>query len=541
MKKNLFNGLLKITGLMLAMFVVFTSCDPDDPEPGPGPVIVEDGFYVLGEGTALTESDFKGLMKVTRNEVNQEDRSSLLDIYIAVKGGAEGFNIAHVSGGEAILYGPGSDFEEITGEALDGEEPTEGLWKGSYAESSTPFTVPEDGLYHVIIDTELQKAAVAKVVWGVIGAATPGGWSTSTPLDATFGLESVQFSGTDISMNKSEFKFRYSNGWKIILDADYDLGDGTAGVKVNTNLGGTIADLVPGGPNINIDESGLYTINVDWTLADGTSASLNKTGDIQVNDWSEIMFDVFGNGVDEGNEGAIADPSDWGWGYALAADGPPTVDGDVDEGAIFSYTWTEVALNPAEGEGFGFRSVEGEEYNGTVLRYAALDEENSDMDYVTSTTNAFGDVNIDVTEAGNYDIYLTIDASKDDEASIKIVKSGAVVRPSTYYDLVGAAVSEDNVGTIADAIWTWGQSMISDNNGEITGTTVSWTDAILLEDGMKIRKIVNNEVDAEFSMANFNSEGSTAGIVSGDNDIIVDVAGTYTIVLDIDAGTFTIN
>ena len=524
---------------MLAAFLMFASCSKDDPVPDP--ILLEDGFYVFGEGTAMAEYDFKGLMKVTRNEVIQEDRSDLIELYIAVKGGSEGFNIAHVSGGKPVVYGPGSNFKEITGEELDGEEPTEGLWKGNYTESTAPFIVSEDGLYHVVIDTELQVAAIAKVVWGVIGAATPGGWSTSTALEATFGLENIKFSGTEIAMSKSEFKFRYSNGWKIILDADYDLGDGNAGIKVNTNLGGTIAELVPGGPNINIEESGLYTINVDWTLADGITASLNKTGDIQVTDWSEIMFDVFGNGVAESNEGAITDPSDWGWGYALAADGAPTTDGDVAEGAIFSYKWAEVALKPAENEGFGFRSVKGEEYNGTVLRYSALDEENSDMGFVKSATNGFGDVNFDVTEAGNYDIYLTIDASKDDEASIKIVKSGAVVRPSTYYELVGAAVSEDNVGAIADAIWNWGQSMISDNNGEITGTTVTWTNAILLQDGMKIRKIVNNGVSTEFNMAKFNSEGSTAGIVSGDDNIMVDVAGAYTIVLDVDAETFTIN
>lgn len=539
MKNKSLRSMLKLSWLMLAMFVAFTACKDDEPKPDP--VLVEDGFYVFGEGTALTDYDFKGLMKITRNEVVQEDRSNLMELFISVKAGSEGFNIAHVAGGEAVVYGPGSDFAEITGEDLDGEEPNQGLWKGSYVETTTPFTVPEDALYHVIIDTELEVVAVAKVIWGVIGAATPGGWSTSTALNATFGLESMQFSGTEIAMSKSEFKFRYSNGWKIILDNDYDLGDGKQGIKVNTNLGGTIAELVPGGPNINVEESGLYTINVNWTVEDGTSVSLTKTGDIQITDWSDVIFDVFGNGVDENNQGAVADPSSWGWGYALAADGAPTVDGDVAEGAIFTYIWTEVALNPAENEGFAFRSVVGEEYNGTVLRYSAIDEENSDMDVVTSATNGFGDVNFDVTEAGNYDIYLTIDASKDDQASVKIVKSGAVVRPATYYDLVGDAVSADNVGAIDDAIWPWGRSMISDNNGEITGTTVTWTDAILLEDGMKIRKIVNNGVDSEFNMSKFNAAGSTAGIVSGDNDIIVDVAGTYTIVLDLDAGTFTIN
>ena len=43
--------------------------------------------------------------------------------------------------------------------------------------NETQFTVPEDGLYHVIVDTEVGVIAIAKVEWGLIGGATPNGWS----------------------------------------------------------------------------------------------------------------------------------------------------------------------------------------------------------------------------------------------------------------------------------------------------------------------------------------------------------------------------
>jgi len=136
--------------------------------------------------------------------------------------------------------------------------------------TETQFTVPTSGLYHVVLDTELGKIAIAPVVWGVIGGATPGGWSNSTPMPAgDFDLETMTFTATDVAMTPSDWKFRYSDGWKIILDADFDLGDGNTGVKVNTNFGGAVDALVPGGANITNEVAGLYTVQMTWTLEGG--------------------------------------------------------------------------------------------------------------------------------------------------------------------------------------------------------------------------------------------------------------------------------
>ncbi|MCF8372113.1 MAG: SusF/SusE family outer membrane protein [Bacteroidales bacterium] len=268
MKKNI----LKLSWILMAALLVFSACKKDDDD---DPVVtVEDGMYVKGAGTALTGFDIKGLLKTANNEVTQEPRAELKEIYIAVKGGADGFNIVTVAGTEQVTYGPGPDFAEVDAASLDVEEPKAGLWRGSIIETTTPFTVAEDGLYHFMYDTELMIGAIAKVEWGIIGGATPGGWSDNTPLTSSgFDLNAMSFSIPSVTILENEWKFRYSNGWKIILDADYDLGGGTTGIKVNTNLGGAIDALVAGGGNIANAVYANYTVTLNWTLGAAYTAT----------------------------------------------------------------------------------------------------------------------------------------------------------------------------------------------------------------------------------------------------------------------------
>lgn len=60
--------------------------------------------------------------------------------------------------------------------------------------------------------------------YGVIGGATPGGWSTNTPMIAAFNLNKMVFEVSDVLMLKNDWKFRYSNGWKIFFDKTTDVG-----------------------------------------------------------------------------------------------------------------------------------------------------------------------------------------------------------------------------------------------------------------------------------------------------------------------------
>jgi hypothetical protein len=272
MKKQFLSSFFKLTLLVLMGTLIFVGCkDDDDDDP---PIVVLDGFYIKGAATALPDLADNGRMSVARNEVNQTDRADLFEMYIPIKAGTDGFNIIMVKGDTLKTYGPGADFALVPEAELDVEEPKEGLWKGSLVETETKFTVPEDAMYHVMFDRELMKIAIAKVVWGVIGGATPGGWSESTPMTAgTFNLNQLTFEVAEILLLENEYKFRYSNGWKIILDADYDLGGGSKGIKLNTNFGGAVDALVPGGGNIVNDTYGVWKFTMTWKLGEGTKAT----------------------------------------------------------------------------------------------------------------------------------------------------------------------------------------------------------------------------------------------------------------------------
>ena len=286
MKKNSLRKMLYLMSVLMLAAMVMVSCkkDDDDDDDDP-PVLVEDGLYVKGAGTALTDFDLKGLMKSTKNEVGQEPRASLMELFVAVKGGSDGFNIVQVAGTEHTTHGPGANFALVPMDQRDGEEPsTADFWRGSIAVTDTKFTVPEDGLYHVVLDTELGIVMIARVKWGMIGAATPGGWGSDTELTAAFDLNKMEFKKEEVLLFEDPYKFRYSNGWKVFIDED-----GT--VKVNSNLGGAINDLQPGGADIMHDDYGVFTVQITWELGQPIKGSLTRTGDgPELPDFPEEMF-----------------------------------------------------------------------------------------------------------------------------------------------------------------------------------------------------------------------------------------------------------
>lgn len=380
MKNQLFKKLAGLMALAMLAMITMVSCSDEEPEPDPGPS-VPNGYYIQGGSTALSELIKDGKMTVTKNEVNQENLSSLLELYVAVSAGSEGFNIVKVISGEETILGPGSDFEMVAEENLDGDEPREGLWKGSYMASESAFTVPEDGLYHVVIDNSEEIVVVAKVEWGIIGAATPGGWSGSTQLGAPeFDLNSMEFSSENIAMGTGEFKYRYSNGWKIIL---------TDEIKVNTNFGGAVSALEAGGANINNDEAGVYTATLKWELGEGTSATMTKTGDTPPPDYSDYEVGLIGDGI------VVADTT-WGWGstYNKVL---PSVDG-----TNYAWTWSGVTVSDTA----SFKIRQGENWDGLNLGFGDVSMAGTSADNFTDDGG-----NIKATVAGAFDFVLSVDAT----------------------------------------------------------------------------------------------------------------------------------
>jgi hypothetical protein len=388
--KELFLKSTKTLVIMAALFGVITlnSCKDDEEVTPAEEELVEDGFYIQGPSSAYAGYDIKATLSSTRNEVLQEDRATLLEIFVALNAG-DGFNIMQVAGTERTSWGPGTDWASDTGR---NEEPQLLVQRGAIATTATKFTVPTDGLYHVVIDTETGKGAIVPVEWGFIGQSTPGGWSGDTKFDApAFDMTTMTWSLTGVEMGGGEWKFRYSGGWKVEIDTTIDLGDGKKGVKFNTNFGNDAAGaafagaLVPGGDNYT-DASGVYDVSMTWTAGSGHTAVYTKTGDLPARDFSAVEVGLIGDGVQDGN-----------WDGELFAT-TPAKDGDV-------YTWAYNGVQLASAGGFKLRTA------GT------WDDINEGYSDIVTGPDA-GDIqdnggNMQAKADGTYDIVFTIDAAAE--------------------------------------------------------------------------------------------------------------------------------
>lgn len=428
MKKNLF----KLTWLLLAAFISFTSCDPDDDDNGDEtPILVEDGIYLKGDATALTNLSSNGRLKVTLNEVLQEERAELLEIYVAIKAGSEGFSIVDVAGSTQTVYGPDANFAVVSEVDRDGDEPKVDFWRGSYAETTGVFTVPTDGLYHVMLDTELKKIAIVPVVWGVIGAATPGGWSNSTAMDSyTFDLNTITFVGNDIELTKADYKFRYSEGWKVILDTEYDLGGGNKGIKVNTNFGGTVDALAPGGSNIANAEGGLYKIEMKWTLGEAYVATVTKTGESTMKNYTDTELGLVGDGI------IVADTAN-GWDYTMGLSIPEVAN------TVYTWKWNGVAVSEAG----SFKIREGQTWDDISIGYPQVTMTGTAADNFDTNT----DGNFVPVAAGTFDFTLTIDAATE-TYTFKAEPAGTP-EPDNYWGLIGSSVPPYDWSVDVDMVW----------------------------------------------------------------------------------------
>ncbi len=394
MKNNLFNTKLSLVWLVLLAFVVsFSACGEDEDEVTP--VILEDGFYVKGAETSYAEFDIKGKMSIAKNEVGQAERATMYEAFIAVKAGATGFSIANVAGANTTVYGPGTDYAVV--ETPTGDEPQVAnatFSRGAYVESATPFTVAEDGLYHVVLDTELGIVTVIQVkYWGVIGAATPGGWSNDTKLESKgFDLASMSFEATNIKLMKGEMKFRYSGAWKVELFVDDANADNS--VKVNTNFGSAIDALVAGGDNIAFADRAFYTITMVWTAGEGFAADLLKTDDVVAVDYTDYEMGMIGNAF------YLADGTtqDENWSTPVGLSKP-----SIKEHV---YTWTYTGITMIADGAFKFR--QGNDWDGKSIGY-------DDCTWAgASASNLSSDGgNIKVTAGGVYNVVLSIDADTE--------------------------------------------------------------------------------------------------------------------------------
>lgn len=294
---------------MLALTFIFTGCNPEKEKPDVDN-IVEDGFYVVGEASAIANLTVDGAAKsIMANGINENDgqktRDGMYEKYIALEGGKP-FQLVLKEGKSETIYGARLELSEtLTGD----NEPAIQVYKGVMT-ANTTMQVKESGLYHIVLDLNKdgklsdKLILVAPVNFGIRGGMNGWGFTELTP--SAFDKSKMTLTLKDVEVTgDTEFKFAYGGGWKIQLNS---LSDATGPedpryVKANTNLGNDSESdgealmpnkLKPGGKNIAIAR-GVYTITLTWSLTQGDIkgsfvASIEKTGESQAPEYPEHIY-----------------------------------------------------------------------------------------------------------------------------------------------------------------------------------------------------------------------------------------------------------
>ncbi|MBP5522037.1 MAG: SusF/SusE family outer membrane protein [Bacteroidales bacterium] len=262
-----------------AMAFAIVGCQPKDPEGPDVNKITEDGFYVVGEATGISEVTADLTMANGINEAdNQSAREGMFEKYIVLQGGKE-FTLAYVSGGQQTAYGAElTEFKADLSDALYADNPADAVFKGKLVvgDSAPKMKVSQTGLYHIVLDLNKNKdiedaqIVLCPVTMGVRGGMNSWGF---TPFEASeYSNSGITFTLSGQELAKAgEFKFAYNNAWKITLGQS---ADGSKQVKANTNLG---MGCKPGGDNIVVnDGAGKYKITLTYKLASGDIANSFK-------------------------------------------------------------------------------------------------------------------------------------------------------------------------------------------------------------------------------------------------------------------------
>ena len=252
-------------------------------------VSVEDGIYLVGSKSLYPEIMEEGRFSNGVDVLTGTGRSTLFEKQLVLPSGKEGFQVVRVQKGRMESWGPGPDFSGVLPANLKDGEPVDGIFRGSYVESESLFTVAEDGLYHVILDTDLQQLAIARMKWGIDANPGSGGSFTYLHPNADTGLGYRDYSLQGQELANETWHFNYSGGERLFLGQDY--------LAVSCILGGSLDSLTSGGDSFLNSVAGLYDIYFYWDPYSGYSAETQITDTFEISrEYPEELF-LIGEGV----------------------------------------------------------------------------------------------------------------------------------------------------------------------------------------------------------------------------------------------------
>jgi hypothetical protein len=244
---------------------------------------VQPGTYIAGSATVYSAVAPAAAFTPAAVDGDATLFPGMLSKYTWLKAGSE-FTIEKVDAeGNVIHYGKGS---VVSGEttALLADGPA--------------YTVPEDGLYFLILNNNQNQLTILSAKWGAIGAATPGGWDSETVMSSVNFNEStlkVEYTGTMV-MSAAEMKFRFNQTWGVSVPYD-----ASSNVTIHTNMGGTEAgvalsgasvELKGGGDNLTVKTAANYTVTFVFDLRASTFSASAIMGEIIEPTYPERLYMV---------------------------------------------------------------------------------------------------------------------------------------------------------------------------------------------------------------------------------------------------------
>lgn len=200
--------------------------------------------------TLWVPGDYQGWDPATAATIVSVNSDSLYEGYVYIPaGGTFEFKYTAQPAWEPHAYGDGG-----SGDLIEANFPGSNL------------TVPEAGYYELSANLNTMKWTATKTTWSIIGDATPGGWTTDTPM--TYDETKKVWTVTANMINGGSFKFRANNAWSI----DFGI-DGEGNIQYADN------PLYPYNPNLSnltVPSDGNYTITLDLQTAGHYTFKLKK-------------------------------------------------------------------------------------------------------------------------------------------------------------------------------------------------------------------------------------------------------------------------
>jgi hypothetical protein len=138
---------------------------------------------------------------------------------------------------------------------------------GVLSSSGANISVTDAGYYKINVDTTALTYTVVKTTWSIIGDATPGAWTTDTPM--TYDSQNDVWTVV-ANLTVGGLKFRANDAW------DVNYGDnGADGI------------LDAGGANIAVAQAGTYTITMKLGVPDYTYTIVRNSFDKRAMFWTD--------------------------------------------------------------------------------------------------------------------------------------------------------------------------------------------------------------------------------------------------------------